>query len=58
MSCVTGKAFTTSSYVALSRTGELILDVNVRGEEERKRTDFASFMKRADVLSHLNCVVI
>ena len=32
---------------------KIILNMNVRGEEERKRTDLASSRKRADIFYHL-----
>ena len=34
---------------------EIILNLNIRGEEEIKRTVLASSRKRANILYHLNC---
>ena len=49
-SLTTGKAFATSPCGARTTIEEIILNLNVWGEEERKRTVLASSRKRADIL--------
>ena len=43
---------------AMTTIEEIILNLNVRGEDGRKRAVLASSRKRADILYHLNCFAI
>ena len=47
---ITGRFFGTSPYGARTTIEEIILNLNVWGEEERKRIVLASSRKRADIL--------
>ena len=47
-------AFATSPCRARTTMKEIILNLKVGGEEERKRTVLASFRKRTDILFHFN----
>ena len=51
-SLTTGRAFATYPCGVRTTIDEIILNLNVRGEEERKRMVLASSMKRADTLHH------
>ena len=53
-SITTGRAFETFPCGERKTFGEIILNLNVSGEEEGKRTIMASSRKRADILDHLN----
>ena len=52
-SLTTGRALSTSLCGARTTIEEIILYLNMRGEEERKRTVLASSRKRAHILYHL-----
>jgi hypothetical protein len=47
---VTGRFFDTSPYRARTKIEEIILNLNMWREEERKRIILASSRKRADIL--------
>ena len=57
-SLATGRAFATSSFGAMTTIKEIILNLNVRGVEERKRTVLASSRKMADIFYHPDFVAI
>ena len=46
--------FATSPCRARTTLEEILLNLKVRGEEERKRTVLASLRKRTDILFHFN----
>ena len=48
-SLTTGRAFATSPYRVRTNIDDIILNLNLREEEERKRTVLTSYRKRADI---------
>ena len=50
----TGRAFETSPCGARTTIKEIVLNLNLMGKEEGKRTVLASSRKRAEILYHLN----
>ena len=50
----TERALVTAPCGARTTIDEIILNLNMRGEEERKGTVLARSTKRADILYHLN----